>query len=41
LSDLYQTQVDVLKVRGRYVVVGLDEDSNETGHHHHHDGDPA
>ncbi|MCE5288545.1 MAG: ATP-binding cassette domain-containing protein [Nocardiaceae bacterium] len=41
LSDLYQTDVDVLKVRGRYIVVGADEEANETGHHHHHHEEPA
>ena len=33
LSALYNTDVDVLKVRGRYVVVGIGDESKD--HHHH------
>jgi zinc/manganese transport system ATP-binding protein len=38
LSDLYGTDVDVLHVRGRIVVVGSDESAptEPGGHHHHH-----
>ncbi len=43
LSDLYGAQVDVLRVRGRIVVIGApDEAHGEHGGHHHHpapDGD--
>lgn len=35
LSDLYQAEVDVLKVRGRYIVVGAGEEDLQSGHHHH------
>ena len=41
LSDLYGTDVDVLTVRGRIIVVGSEETAlTEPGghHHHHHDG---
>jgi zinc/manganese transport system ATP-binding protein len=40
LSDLYGTDVDVLTVRGRIIVVGADESAptEPGGHaHHHHD----
>jgi zinc/manganese transport system ATP-binding protein len=38
LSDLYGTEVDVLNVRGRILVVGSDElaVTEPHGHHHHH-----
>jgi zinc/manganese transport system ATP-binding protein len=37
LSDLYGTEVDVLRVRGRIVVIGTPDDAHaETGGHHHH-----
>jgi zinc/manganese transport system ATP-binding protein len=37
LSDLYGTEVDVLKVRGRIVVIGAPDDAHgEPGGHHHH-----
>ncbi len=38
LSELYGTEVDVLKVRGRIVVVGSDElaVTEPHSHHHHH-----
>ena len=38
LSDLYATEVDVLNVRGRIIVVGSDETgpTEPGGHHHHH-----
>jgi len=36
LSQLYRTDVDVLRVRGRIVVVG----AHEEGPHHHPDGSP-
>ena len=38
LSDLYGTDVDVLNVRGRIIVVGSDESAptEPGGHHHHH-----
>jgi len=42
LSDLYGTEIDVLNVRGRIIVVGSDESApTEPGghHHHHHDHD--
>ena len=40
LSDLYRTQVDVLRVRDRLVVVGADDDGPlSPGHHAHHTGD--
>jgi zinc/manganese transport system ATP-binding protein len=42
LSDLYGTEIDVLNVRGRIIVVGSDESTpTEPGghHHHHHDHD--
>jgi zinc/manganese transport system ATP-binding protein len=42
LSDLYGTDVDVLTVRGRIIVVGSEETAlTEPGghHHHHHDHD--
>ncbi|MFT5223528.1 MAG: zinc/manganese transport system ATP-binding protein [Glaciecola sp.] len=40
LSELYQTDVDVLEIRGRLVVVGGDDAlANERGHHHHHPDD--
>jgi zinc/manganese transport system ATP-binding protein len=35
LSDLYGTPVDVLRVRGRVVVVGSNEAALEAGGHHH------
>jgi zinc/manganese transport system ATP-binding protein len=39
LSELYGTDVDVLRVRGRIVVVGAPDDAHGEpgGHHHHHD----
>jgi zinc/manganese transport system ATP-binding protein len=39
LSDLYGTEVDVLRVRGRIVVVGAPDDAHaeKGGHHHHQD----
>ncbi len=42
LSDLYGTNIDVVEVRGRILVVGGDEDAHLTephmhGHAHHHD----
>jgi zinc/manganese transport system ATP-binding protein len=39
LSDLYGTEVDVLRVRGRIVVVGAPDDAHaeKGGHHHHHE----
>ena len=38
LSDLYGTDVDVLNVRGRIIVVGSDDSAptEPGGHHHHH-----
>ncbi|MGH7722793.1 MAG: metal ABC transporter ATP-binding protein [Candidatus Dormibacteria bacterium] len=37
LSDLYGTDVDVVRVRGRIVVVGAPDDAHgERGGHHHH-----
>jgi zinc/manganese transport system ATP-binding protein len=38
LSDLYGTEVDVLRVRGRIVVIGAPDDAHaeKGGHHHHH-----
>jgi zinc/manganese transport system ATP-binding protein len=37
LSDLYRTNIDVLRVRGRIVVVGApDSPHGEHGHDHHH-----
>ncbi len=38
LSDLYGTDVDVLNVRGRIIVVGSDDTAltEPGGHHHHH-----
>ncbi len=38
LSDLYGTDVDVLRVRGRIVVIGAHDDAHaeKGGHHHHH-----
>ncbi len=42
LSDLYGTEVDVLRVRGRIVVVGAPENSHAehgSDHHHHMDND--
>ena len=37
LSDLYATDVDVLRVRGRIVVIGAPDDAHgEHGGHHHH-----
>jgi zinc/manganese transport system ATP-binding protein len=37
LSDLYGTDIDVLRVRGRIVVVGAPDDAHgEHGGHHHH-----
>ena len=42
LSDLYGTQVDVLRVRGRIVVIGTPDDAHaEMGGHHHHQEGPA
>jgi zinc/manganese transport system ATP-binding protein len=44
LSDLYQTDVEVLRVRGRIVVVGPpDSPHSEIGstHYHHLHGDDA
>ena len=43
LSELYDTTVDVLNVRGRIVVIGSDDDLTEPhGHHHHlHDHGPG
>jgi zinc/manganese transport system ATP-binding protein len=39
LSELYGTEVDVLRVRGRIVVVGAPDDAHGEigGHHHHHE----
>ena len=43
LSRLYGTNVDVLRVRGRVVVVGVPDEPDaalgETGHAHAHDGE--
>lgn len=39
LSELYQTPVDVLEVRGRIVVVGAPD--HPAGPSHHHDDDPG
>ncbi len=37
LSDLYGTEVDVIRVRGRIVVIGAPDDAHgEHGGHHHH-----
>ena len=36
LSALYDTEVDVLRVRGRVVVVGTPDD-HDVHHHHHHE----
>jgi zinc/manganese transport system ATP-binding protein len=37
LSDLYGTDVDVMRVRGRIVVVGAPDGAHgEPGGHHHH-----
>ena len=38
LSDLYGTDIDVLNLRGRIIVVGSDETAptEPGGHHHHH-----
>ena len=37
LSDLYGTEVDVLRVRGRIIVIGAPDDAHgEHGGHHHH-----
>lgn len=42
LSELYRTDVDVIRVRGRLVVVGADDSiAPGPGHHHHHGEDPA
>lgn len=40
LSQLYGTEVDVLRVRGRIVIVGAPDDAHaeQGGHHHHPDG---
>ncbi len=35
LSDLYATQVDVINVRGRIIVLGADDEVAGGGHHHH------
>ena len=42
LSDLYGTDVEVLNVRGRIIVVGSDETgpTEPGGHHHHHHDHP-
>lgn len=37
LSRLYGTPVDVLKVRGRIIVVNASESTDTSGHHHLHD----
>ena len=37
MSELYQSAVDVLRVRGRVVVVGAPEDSPNVGHDEHSD----
>jgi zinc/manganese transport system ATP-binding protein len=39
LSELYGTEVDVLRVRGRIVVIGAPDDAHgeKGGHHHHHE----
>ncbi|MDQ1383398.1 MAG: zinc/manganese transport system ATP-binding protein [Actinomycetota bacterium] len=41
LSDLYGTDIDVIEVRGRIIVVGSDESAptEPGGHHHHHHDD--
>jgi zinc/manganese transport system ATP-binding protein len=38
LSDLYGTEIDVLNLRGRIIVVGSDDaaPTEPGGHHHHH-----
>ena len=42
LSDLYGTEVDVLRVRGRIIVIGAPDDAHgEHGGHHHHPGAEA
>jgi zinc/manganese transport system ATP-binding protein len=42
LSELYGTEVDVLRVRGRIVVIGAPDDAHsERGGHHHHVGHEA
>jgi len=38
LSALYGTEVDVLRVRGRIVVVGTPDDQDVHHHHHDHNG---
>jgi zinc/manganese transport system ATP-binding protein len=38
LTALYGTDVDVLRVRGRVVVVGTPDDQDVHHHHHDHDG---
>jgi zinc/manganese transport system ATP-binding protein len=42
LSDLYGTDIDVLNLRGRIIVVGSDETAptEPGGHHHHHHDHP-
>jgi len=41
LSELYGTEIDVLNVRGRIIVVGSDDaaPTEPGGHHHHHHDD--
>lgn len=42
LSELYQTSVDVFRVRDRLVIVGSDDAAaQQPGHHHHHPHDHA
>jgi zinc/manganese transport system ATP-binding protein len=36
LSELYGTRIDVLRVRGRVVVVGTPDGAHGEGSHHHH-----
>ncbi|CAN5473875.1 metal ABC transporter ATP-binding protein [soil metagenome] len=39
LSELYQAPVDVIRARGRVVIVGTPDQSHAHGHQHHHGGD--
>jgi len=39
LSDLYQSPVDVIRARGRVVIVGAPDQSHAHGHEHDHAGD--
>jgi zinc/manganese transport system ATP-binding protein len=41
LSELYGSPVDVIRTRGRVIVVGVPDAGHGHDGHHHHDDDPG